>query len=624
MYEQFGAIVDHKKKNVTFKLFLPDASKDPRQYEGGGLPNITRISVLGDFQTPKSKRWDENNAIELTPTDYTDPRDNVVKGVVYTAQVEDLPEGFYEYKYRVEFKNAEPRMVSDPCGRWDGASNQNSGFVIGGESAEVLPISSRSPYKDWRVYELMIDDFTAGYRDKNEAPIQAIVRKLDYLQDLGINAIEFMPWTPWSYSGEAADTFSWGYNPVQHFGVAHRYVNNPKEETSKLVYLKQLINECHARGIHVIMDAVFNHADAAPPNLGFPYYWLYEEPADSPYVGQFAQHDYFRDLDYGNRCTLDYVRDACLYWIDNFQIDGIRFDNTLGFYQADNRGHGLPKLLTELRAGLSERDQKNFALILEHSWDYDAIDVTNKVGATSCWYDPFRARSHEFLGCQSVDTPVIAASIMRMLDTSLGFDLGRTPTPYLENHDHGRIICAGGGRDNWRRTQPYMIALFTCAGAPMIYNGQEFGSDHDVPDEGADRIIPRPLDWSFVEHDTGASLHKIYRTLMRIREEHPALRSPNFAPSIWDEGQTQFNRQGLGFDQERALVVYRRWNDDDDVSEQFFVALNFSDAAQEVDFEVPHSGPWRDLLSDKTVTPVEGRIKTEIGASWGAIFYRKK
>src|SRR5262249_54079461 len=213
---------------------------------------------------------------------------------------------------------------------------------------EVDKLDSRLPLQDLIIYELMIDDFTANIRRPDEAPLQTVVRKLDDLAALGINAIEFMPWTAWTYPDDPTRDFSWGYNPVQYFSVSHKYTTNPSTETDKLVYLKQLINECHRRKIHVIMDGVFNHADAAPPNRGFPYYWLYQDPADSPFVGNFAQAAFFQDLDYANQCTLEYIRDACIYWIDKFQIDGIRLDNTLGIYQAGDRGHGLPKLLSEL------------------------------------------------------------------------------------------------------------------------------------------------------------------------------------------------------------------------------------------------------------------------------------
>lgn len=137
------------------------------------------------------------------------------------------------------------------------------------------------------------------------------------------------------------------------------------------------------------------------PHTPVPHYWLYQDPADSPYVGNYAEAAFFQDLDYANRCTLEYIRDACIYWIDQFQIDGIRLDNTLGIYRSGDRGHGLPKLLSELRGHLSRTGNKNFAFILEHSWDYTAIDVVNKVGATSCWLDPYRSQSMSYLGEQA-------------------------------------------------------------------------------------------------------------------------------------------------------------------------------------------------------------------------------
>lgn len=74
----------------------------------------------------------------------------------------------------------------------------------------------------------------------------------------------------------------------------YTYTWNPINETKRLAYLKRLINECHRRGIHAIMDGVFNHADATPPDRGFPYYWLYQDPADSPYVGNLRKQRFSR------------------------------------------------------------------------------------------------------------------------------------------------------------------------------------------------------------------------------------------------------------------------------------------------------------------------------------------
>jgi pullulanase len=625
MYENFGCSVDQKAKTATFKLFFPDGEGAPDQYEGGGLPRVVKVSVVGSFQDPIRRRWNTDPPIPMTRADYRDGPGASYKGQVYSYTTPPLPDGFYEYKYLVEFPSERPRYLTDPCGRYGGTENQNSGFVVGGAIEQVRPLRSRLPYQDLIIYELMIDDFTASIRLSDEAPLQTVVRKLDHLVRLGINAIEFMPWTAWMCDDLPELKFSWGYNPIQYFSVAYKYINNPSTETDKLVYLKRLVNECHARDIHVIMDGVFNHADATLPDRGFPYYWLYEDPADSPYVGNFAQAAYFRDLDYANRCTLEYIRDACIYWIDIFKIDGIRFDNTLGIYKADDRGHGLPKLLSELRAYLSLHQGKNFAMILEHIWDYAAIDVTNKVGATSCWLDPYRSRSMGYLGYRPEGVPQAEPSIMRMLDSGRDFEPQRAPTIYIENHDHQRFMIKAGGRNYWYLTQPYVIALFTCAGATLIYNGQEFGLDNDMPESDPGRVIPRPLEWNLLDGDPGQSILGFYRKMIQIRRDHHRLRSNNFYPRGWDEGWTQPNPQGFGIDRKRNVVVYHRWGDDGQgQTEYFYIVLNFSGETRDVSFEIRDGGPWMDLISGVSKSPSGNLMSVSINSNWGAIYYKKE
>jgi hypothetical protein len=83
---------------------------------------------------------------------------------------------------------------------------------------------------------------------------------------------------------------------------------------------------------------------------------------------------------------------------------------------------------------------------------------------------------------------------MRLLDAGRDFGPGRVPTIYIENHDHARIMRKAGTRPFWYLTQPYAIALFTSPGATLIYNGQEFGMDNDMPKDGPDRVRARPLD----------------------------------------------------------------------------------------------------------------------------------
>ncbi len=622
MYEQFGGLVNQDAKTVTFKLFYPDAGKTPTQYEGGGLPRIRKASVVGSFQNPATKNWDVSAPVPLVATDYSDG--SLIKGTVSSHTTAPLPDGFYEYKYLIEFEDGRTKYITDPCGRYSGSQHQNSGFVVGGTIETVKALDIRLPYSDLRIYELMIDDFTARIKKVDESPLQAVTRMLDDLVDLGINAIEFMPWTAWIYPSDPDKDFSWGYNPVQYFSVAHKYTLNPGTDVDKLVYLKQLINECHERKIHVIMDGVFNHADTAPPDKGFPYYWLYEDPADSPYVGNFADYAYFQDLDYANQCTLEYIRDALFYWIDVFKIDGIRLDNTLGMYRADDRGHGLPKLLSELRGYLSAKGIGNFATILEHSWDYAAIDVANKVGATSCWLDLYRSQCMDYLGNRPQGHPQVEPAIMRLLDAGRDFAEQHAPTIYIENHDHKRFMLKAGGRANWYLTQPYVIALFTSPGATLIYNGQEWGLDNDMPESGDGRVVPRPLDWDRRSDDEGKLVLELYRKLMKIRNDHPGLRSNHFHPSGWDESWTLLNPDGYGINREQNTVVYHRWLDQGPGRlERYYIVLNFSQETRHCSFRVPVQGPWLDLIGYASATPVDGWLHSTVSSNWGAIYYRR-
>ena len=148
--------------------------------------------MRGDFQSRIGDQdWELASAPQMTKTAHP-------KGWLYTCAIaQALPEGFYQYKYLVTFENDTTRWCGDPCTRYGGADeHENAGFVIGGNNTSVNPIPWRLPPKDLILYELMIDDFTSEFRG-TRAPIDAVKDRLDYLESLGVNGIEFMPWT-WS------------------------------------------------------------------------------------------------------------------------------------------------------------------------------------------------------------------------------------------------------------------------------------------------------------------------------------------------------------------------------------------------------------------------------------------
>jgi hypothetical protein len=257
MYEQFGAAEVGNSGVAEFRLFFPDNALDPTQYARGGPPRITRVRAVGSFQ---ALPWDAATGLELVKEPFAG------KGHLYSARTAPLPAGFYDYKYLAEFEGAVPRLVGDPCTKYGGRENQNAGFVI--DLRDDLPVRplkhTRRPLRDQVLYELMVDDFTAGYR-RGRAPLDALADKVDHLKSLGVTAVEVMPWTAWP-----SEAFSWGYEPYAYFSVAHRYTLDPADPTNKVVYLKRFINLCHDADIAVLMDGVFNHAQKDPRPTASP------------------------------------------------------------------------------------------------------------------------------------------------------------------------------------------------------------------------------------------------------------------------------------------------------------------------------------------------------------------
>src|SRR5450432_1111673 len=153
MYELLGAREVNAGK-VTFRLFFPDRSVDPNQYEGGGLPNVKEIRAIGDFQVSLGgTNWDPASGVILVKGSGTDDAGKAV-GSELSAETAPLPVGFYEYRYSLTFDDGTTRTIADPCCRYGGKAAGDSGFVIGGRQVAALPTANRSPYRDWIVYEL--------------------------------------------------------------------------------------------------------------------------------------------------------------------------------------------------------------------------------------------------------------------------------------------------------------------------------------------------------------------------------------------------------------------------------------------------------------------------------------
>ncbi len=183
----------------------------------------------------------------------------------------------------------------------------------------------RPASEDLVVYELLVRDFSI------DGNYQKVIDSLDYLESLGINAIELMPVT--EFSGNE----SWGYNPNYYMAPDKAYGTEYK--------LKEFIDKCHSRGIAVILDVVFNQSDQR-----FPYAWMWSNQvpggdfaisAENPYFNQVARHPFnvFYDFNHESLDTRKYLDDANKFWLEEYKMDGYRFDLSKGFTQTNSLGN---------------------------------------------------------------------------------------------------------------------------------------------------------------------------------------------------------------------------------------------------------------------------------------------
>ena len=179
------------------------------------------------------------------------------------------------------------------------------------------------------VYELLVRDFDAS------RSYQSVIDRIDYFKNLKINAIELLP--VMEFEGNE----SWGYNTSFHMALDKFYGTSTK--------LKELIDVCHQNGIAVILDLALNHAFDRNPMVRM---WMNDPDGDgwggpsseNPYFNTVAKHTYSvgNDFNHASLLTKNYTKRVVKQWIEEYKIDGFRWDLTKGFTQnssaTDNTG----------------------------------------------------------------------------------------------------------------------------------------------------------------------------------------------------------------------------------------------------------------------------------------------
>ena len=521
----------------------------------------------------------------------------------------DLADGEYFYKFAVKSRSyfAKDQWVDvfDPYGLsiTDDANENTRLTVRNGKRAWIdyqwrhddVPLATNDRLV---IYEMHVGDFSGGKGDEGKMRLKGkfsdAIEKIDYLVGLGINAVELMPVK--EFPGK-----SWGYNLRSLFAVDSGY-GSPAD-------LCRLVDECHGQGIRVIIDGVYNHADADAPLAKIDYeLWFYRENPDPPEMQWGPKFNYEK---YDEKLKLfparKYVMESIQFWVEHFHIDGIRFDATRAIKDF--------KFLKELAdAAFKKIDgRKPFFTVSEHIPEDPAIvGYPDRGPMVATWHESFAkqlqaiATRHERDGADPWDLDALEHKMNPAVN---GFGSGNHVVNYIGSHDQDRILkqiadlSATFGEAAFRRVKLATAILLTAPGIPMIWMGQEFGAANPKS------MTPQPIDWVLLANKDNKDLHQYTAKLIKLRIDTPALSGDQFQVVLKDK--------------EREIIAYKRWND---LGGLVVVAANLRDkpGGEFVirDAGLP-DGTWHEHVFDIDAKVENGVLRGTLGPSEVKVFVKQ-
>ncbi|KJK11942.1 1,4-alpha-glucan branching protein [Terrabacter sp. 28] len=470
-------------------------------------------------------------------------------------------------EYQFVITNGEQRLMRiDPRARVVTNSSGNAvvydrdAFDWGGDTFGC------PPHDELVIYETHIGSYVASEGDAGD--LTGLSGKLEYLHQLGVNAVELMP------VAEFAGDYSWGYNPSNPFAVESGYGGADA--------LKSFVKEAHSHGIAVILDVVVNHY--GPSDLAL---WQFDGWSKDGKGGIYFYNDErsatpWGDTrpDYGREEVRAFLHDNALMWLEEFHLDGLRFDATLYVRTIDGVGTGdLPEgwdVLRSITSTIHERHPDKI-LIAEDLQGDPAITSVDDGGAGfhAQWDAGFVHPVRRML--TAVDDA--DRSMTELVDAVRGTDEPFRRIVYTESHDevaNGKLRVPheidGDDPSGWaaqkRATLGLAIAL-TSPGIPMLFQGQEFLEDEWFRDDV-------PLDWERAEQ---------FRDIVRLGRDLIHLRRDVDGVSRGLRGD---GFEVLHLDDEAKTVAWERRSGDDVA----VVVVNASAEPRDITTGMPSAGPW--------------------------------
>lgn len=517
-------------------------------------PNAQRVSIIGSFND-----WDGAKH----------PMQAEANGYWYANVTEAHVGDQYRFLLNTakgELKRIDPyaREVTNSVGN---AIVHNPSFDWEGDDFHL------APWNELVIYELHVGTFNDDEDDNQPGKFASVSARLGHLKKLGVNAIQIMPVA--QFAGER----SWGYNPAHIFSVEIAY-GGP-------LAFKRFVKRAHQRGIAVILDVVYNHLGPSDLDL-----WQFDGWSENNRGGIYFYNDDRAKTpwgdtrpDYRRGEVRQYILDNVFMWLDEYHVDGLRFDGT--HFIRTVHGTDLPEgwsLLQWINSQVSQKFPGRITIaedLQNNKW------LTTDVGAGGAGFGSQWDANFVHSIRQAVITPQDEQRSLVAIRDALCYrytDDAFDRVIYSESHDEvangkARVPQEVDPKDpkGWysqKRSTLAAAMVFTAPGIPMLFQGQEFL-------EGGWFRDTVPVDWD--QRDEFHGIVRLYRDLIRLRLNHDG----------FTRGLCGQFTQVHHLHEERKVLAYHRW-DKGGPADDVVVVANFLHKPQDgyvIGF--PAAGTWK-------------------------------
>ncbi|MEI7662496.1 MAG: alpha-amylase family glycosyl hydrolase [Bacteroidota bacterium] len=422
-----------------------------------------------------------------------------------------------------------PNLKPYPTGKTTGIAT----FLQTNQDAYQWNTTTFSPpaVTDLVIYELLIRDFTTNH------DYPSLIDTLDYLKNLGINAIELMPVM------EFEGNISWGYNvnfsfaPDKYYGTKNG--------------LKQFVEAAHARGIAVILDIVCNHHFGSSPLARLYWDAAAQRPAaDNPWFNPIPKHPYSVGCDFNHESpsTKSYMEKLIRYWLTEFHVDGYRFDLSKGFTQTNS----YPDNVTLWGQYDASRISilKNYTNVI-HSVNPNAYAIMEHFADNT---EETVLAANNMLIWGNLNYAYIQGAGGWNTGTNSDYSWGSYQkrgwsqpnlVTYMESHDEERVMYKNISSGNVTKP-PYNIRdtttglkrielnanfFFTIPGPKMILQFGELGYDYSInypSGTSASRLDPKPIRWDYLKEWRRRYTKNVFAALIELKKTQPAFSTTTY------------------------------------------------------------------------------------------------